>query len=37
MQVVWCDRYGQRPERLPGKPDRMVRSLAELPSLVGVS
>jgi 2-haloacid dehalogenase len=37
MQVVWCNRYGQRPERLPGKPDRMVRSLAELPSLVGVS
>jgi 2-haloacid dehalogenase len=37
MQVVWCNRYGQRPERLPGKPDRMVRSLAELPSLVGVT
>jgi 2-haloacid dehalogenase len=37
MQVVWCNRYGQRPERLPGKPDRMVASLAELPSLVGVS
>jgi 2-haloacid dehalogenase len=36
MQVVWCNRYGQRPERLPGKPDRMVTSLAELPSLVGV-
>jgi 2-haloacid dehalogenase len=37
MQVVWCNRYGQRPERLPGKPDRMVTSLAELPSLVGVT
>ena len=36
MQVVWCNRYGQRPERLPGKPDRMVQSLAELPALVGV-
>ena len=35
MQVVWCNRYGQRPERLPGKPDRMVQSLAELPALVG--
>ena len=22
MRVVWCNRYGQRPERLPGKPDR---------------
>jgi 2-haloacid dehalogenase len=37
MQVVWCNRYGQRPERLPGAPDRMVRSLAELPALVGVT
>jgi 2-haloacid dehalogenase len=36
MQVVWCNRYGQRPERLPGKPDRIVTSLAELPSLLGV-
>ena len=37
MQVVWCNRYGQRPERLPGAPDRMVRSLAELPAVVGVT
>src|SRR5712692_2668662 len=37
MQVVWCNRYGQRPERLPGAPDRTVRSLAELPALVGVT
>jgi 2-haloacid dehalogenase len=35
MRVVWCNRYGQRPERLPGRPDRTVRSLAELPELVG--
>lgn len=35
MQVVWCNRYGQRRERLPGAPDREVRSLAELPALVG--
>jgi 2-haloacid dehalogenase len=35
MQVVWCNRYGQRPERLPGAPDRTVESLAELPALVG--
>jgi 2-haloacid dehalogenase len=37
MQVIWCNRYGQRPERLPGKPDRIVQSLAELPALVGIS
>ena len=34
MQVVWCNRYGQRPERLPGSPDRIVMALAELPPLV---
>jgi 2-haloacid dehalogenase len=37
MQVVWCNRYGQRRERLPGAPDREVRSLAELPALVGAA
>jgi 2-haloacid dehalogenase len=35
MKVVWCNRYGQRRERLPGGPDHEVRSLAELPPLVG--
>ncbi|HEY5831968.1 MAG: haloacid dehalogenase type II [Hyphomicrobiaceae bacterium] len=34
MRVVWCNRYGQRRERLPGAPDREVRSLAELPALL---
>jgi 2-haloacid dehalogenase len=37
MQVVWCNRYGQRSERLPGAPDREVKSLAELPALVGAA
>ena len=36
MRVVWCNRYGQRPERLPGKPDREIASLSELPALLGV-
>jgi 2-haloacid dehalogenase len=36
MRVVWCNRYGQQPEHLPGKPDREVRSLADLPGLLGV-
>ena len=35
MRVVWCNRYGQRPERLPGKPDSEIASLEELPALVG--
>jgi 2-haloacid dehalogenase len=34
MRVVWCNRYGQRRERLPGIPVREVRSLAELPALL---
>ena len=34
MRVVWCNRYGQRRERLPGAPDREIQSLAELPSLL---
>lgn len=37
MQVVWCNRYGQRSERLPGAPDRTVKSLDELPGLVGAA
>ena len=34
MRVVWCNRYGQKRERLPGSPDREIRSLAELPPLI---
>jgi 2-haloacid dehalogenase len=34
MRVVWCNRYNQRRERLPGTPDREVSSLAELPEIV---
>jgi 2-haloacid dehalogenase len=35
MRVVWCNRYGQRPERLPGLPDHQVRSLTDLPFFTG--
>ncbi len=35
MRVVWCNRYGQRPERLPGRPDHEISTLADLPALVG--
>jgi 2-haloacid dehalogenase len=37
MRVVWCNRYGQRRERLPGAPDREVRTLAELPALLSLA
>ena len=34
MRVVWCNRYGQRRERLPGAPDREIGTLADLPPLL---
>lgn len=34
MRVFWCNRYGQRPERMPGEPEAEMRSLAELPALI---
>ena len=34
MRAIWCNRYGDRPERLPGSPEREIASLAELPALV---
>jgi 2-haloacid dehalogenase len=36
LRVAWCNRSGQPPERLPAKPDAEIRSLAELPGLLGV-
>ena len=35
MRVVWCNRYRQPHEQLPGAPDREIQSLTELPDLVG--
>jgi 2-haloacid dehalogenase len=35
MRVAWCNRYRQQPEKLPGKPDYEVRSLSELPAIIG--
>jgi 2-haloacid dehalogenase len=32
FRVAWCNRTGQPPERLPGAPEIVVRSLAELPA-----
>ena len=37
MRVVWCNRYDQPRERLPGRPDREVKTLAELPDILGLS
>src|ERR1700756_1839078 len=35
MKVVWCNRYRQRKEHLPGQPDYELETLAELPRIVG--
>jgi 2-haloacid dehalogenase len=34
MRVVWCNRYAQRRERLPGAPDFEVKTLSDLPNLI---
>jgi 2-haloacid dehalogenase len=34
MRTVWCNRSGQRRERLPGAPDREIKTLAELSALL---
>lgn len=36
MRVVWCNRYGQRPEILTADPDVEVTTLSELPALLGL-
>ena len=34
LTVVWVNRFGQKPERLPGVPAAEIKSLAELPGLL---
>lgn len=34
LRTIWCNRSGQRHERLPGVPDREIKTLAELPDLL---
>ena len=34
LTVVWVNRFGQKPERLPGKSAAEIKSLAELPGLL---
>ena len=37
LRVAWCNRAAQPAERLPGAPQAVIRSLAELPDLLGVT
>ncbi len=34
FNVVWCNRFGQADERLPGQPDGQISDLSELPAIV---
>lgn len=34
LRVVWCNRFGQPPERIPATPDCEVAELAALPAIV---
>jgi len=36
FRVVWVNRYNQKPERLPGKPEHEIKNLADLPPLLGL-
>lgn len=35
LRVVWCNRFGQAPERIPEQPDGEILSLSGLPAIVG--
>jgi 2-haloacid dehalogenase len=37
LRVAWVNRFGQKPERLPARPDAELRSLAELTVLLGLA
>ncbi len=37
LKVVWINRFGQARERLPDAPDIEVKTLHDLPSIVGIS
>lgn len=35
FRVIWCNRFGQEPERIPEVPDGQIETLAALPHIVG--
>ena len=36
LRAVWINRFGHRPERLPAQPEAEIKSLSELPGLLGL-
>jgi len=37
FRVLWCNRFGQRPERIPDTPDGEILRLDELPGRLGLA
>ena len=37
FRVVWCNRFGQAPERIPESPDGEILSLSSLPAIVNAA
>lgn len=37
FRVAWCNRFGQGREHLPAQPDTEIKTLAELPQLLGLA
>jgi len=37
FRVAWCNRFGQPDEQLPAQPDVQIKTLAELPPLLGIA
>lgn len=35
FRVIWCNRFGQAPERIPALPDGEIRTLSALPTILG--
>jgi 2-haloacid dehalogenase len=36
FRVVWCNRFGQAPERIPERPDGEIGTLSALPDILGM-
>lgn len=36
FHVLWCNRFGQAPERIPEVPEGQIATLAELPEILGI-
>jgi 2-haloacid dehalogenase len=37
FRAIWCNRSGQALERIPETPDAEIRTLSDLPQIIGVT